>query len=305
MKHHYIPQFLLEQWAVNEGRLWRFLQPIPGKIAAKLVAPAEVGYERHLYATPGLPDDKIQQVEQRFMSRLDSLAAEAHRFLLEGRSRGMPQRERSSWSRFVMSLWFRTPAGLQYFKEAMGLLLTARDEALNARYRELKKEGYPDTLEEIIAMMGPDFPEQAAMDLLRKLTDDPKNGLRMNNMRWAALDTGNAELLITDAALQQSGAGIFSPQGFFTLPIAPDRLFVAASDPAILGQIAAIPMRDLVDQINRAVVRRASIFVGATTRAHETYVKEHFGQEDDRTMVKGLAERYREGADAMGAIPTA
>lgn len=35
VKHHYIPQFLLAQWAVNDGRLWRFLCPIPGKIATK------------------------------------------------------------------------------------------------------------------------------------------------------------------------------------------------------------------------------------------------------------------------------
>jgi hypothetical protein len=44
VKHHYIPQFLLAQWAVNDGKLWRFLRPIPGKIVTKLVAPAEIGY---------------------------------------------------------------------------------------------------------------------------------------------------------------------------------------------------------------------------------------------------------------------
>ncbi|KZD07388.1 hypothetical protein [Oceanibaculum pacificum] len=50
-----------------------------------------------------------------------------------------------------MSLWFRTPDGLRYFKEAMKLVLTVRDEALNARYAEVKKEGYPDSLEDAIA----------------------------------------------------------------------------------------------------------------------------------------------------------
>ncbi len=43
-KHHYIPRFQLAQWAVNDGNLWRFLQPRPGKIATKLVAPAQIGY---------------------------------------------------------------------------------------------------------------------------------------------------------------------------------------------------------------------------------------------------------------------
>lgn len=56
-----------------------------------------------------------------------------------------------------MSQWFRTPDGLRYFKEAMKHVLTARDEALNARYAEVKKEGYPDSLEDVIAMMEPEF----------------------------------------------------------------------------------------------------------------------------------------------------
>jgi hypothetical protein len=64
-KHHYIPQFLLEEWATNAGKLWRFLRPIPGKLAVKAVSPAEIGYGRHLYATPGLPAETVQQVEQR------------------------------------------------------------------------------------------------------------------------------------------------------------------------------------------------------------------------------------------------
>lgn len=148
VKHHYIPQFLLAQWAVNDGKLLRFLRPIPGKIVTKLVTPAEIGYEKHLYATPGLPAEKAQQIEQHFMSRLDAQAAEALQLLLQGKAHQMPQKQRSAWSRFIMSQWFRTPDGLRYFKEAMKLVLTARDEALNARYAEVKKEGYPDSDEE-------------------------------------------------------------------------------------------------------------------------------------------------------------
>jgi hypothetical protein len=228
VKHHYIPQFLLAEWAVNDGKLWRFLRPIPGKIVTKLVAPAEIGYEKHLYATPGLPAEKAQQVEQHFLSPLDAQAAEAHQLLLQGKAHQMPQKQRSAWSRFIMSQWFRTPDGLRYFKEAMKLVLTARNEALNARYAEVKQEGYPENLEDIINMMGPEFADQAAMDLFRKMSDDPKNGLRLNNMKWFVVETINErEFLISDAALQQSKAGVFSPQGCIAVPIAPRKLFVA------------------------------------------------------------------------------
>lgn len=297
VKHHYIPQFLLGQWAVNDGKLWRFLLPIPGKIVTKLVAPAEIGYEKHLYATPGLPAEKAQQVEQHFLSPLDAQAAEAHQLLLQGKAHQMPQRQRSAWSRFIMSQWFRTPDGLRYFKEAMKLVLTARDEALNARYAQVKQEGYPDTLEDIIAMMGPGFADQATMGLFRKLSDDPRNGLRLNNMKWFVVETINErEFLISNAALQQSKAGVFSPQGYITIPITPRKLFVAVSQLSVAKGIDDLPRRELVARNNRAVVRRASTFVGATDRSQEPFIKTNFGEEEHSTLIKGLLDRYR--ADA-------
>ncbi len=300
VKHHYIPQFLLGQWAINDGKLWRFLRPIPGKVVAKLVAPAEIGYEKNLYATPVLPTEKAQQVEQHFLSPLDAQAAEAHQLLLEGKVHQMPQKQRSAWSRFIMSQWFRTPEGLRHFKEAMKLVLTARDDALNARYAEVKQEGYPDTLEEIIAMMGPEFADQAAMDLFRKMSDDPKNGLRLNNMRWFVIETVHErEFLISDAALQQSKAGIFSPQGYITMPIAPRKLFVAVSELSLAKAIDNLSRRDLVSRNNRAVVRRASIFTGAADRSQERFIIANFGEEKHETLIKGLLDRYRADASVQ------
>lgn len=304
IKHHYVPQFLLAQWAINNGKLWRFLRPIPSKVVAKLVAPAEIGYEKHLYATPGLSPEKAQQVEQLFLSPLDAQAAEAHQLLLAGKAHQMPQKQRSAWSRFIMSQWFRTPDGLRYFKEAMRLVLAARDEALNARYVEVKQEGYPDSLEDAIAMLGPEFADQAAMDLFRRMSDDPRNGLRLNNMRWFVVETtGEREFLISDAALQQSKAGIFSPQGFMTMPIAPRKLFVAVSHAGVAKAIDDLPRRELVARNNRAVVRRASIFVGATDRSQEPFITANFGEEEHQTLIRGLHDRYRADASTPADRP--
>ena len=298
-KHHYIPRFLLAHWAVDDGKLWRFVQPIAGKIAAKHVAPAEIGYEKHLYATPGLPPDNAQQVEQHFMSRLDDLAAESHQLILAGKLGSLTQKHRSAWSRFIMSQWFRNPAGLGYFKEAMGLVLKARDDALDARYQEIRQEGFPDSLEDVIAMMGPDFAGQAAMDLFRKMIDDPKNGLRLNNMPCLVIETTEShEFLVSDAALQQSKEGIFSSGGYMTLPIAPRKLFVAATQASVVRSIADLPPRDLIARHNRAVVRRASIFVGATNRSQEAFISANFGADDHEMMIKDLVKRYRADAES-------
>ena len=78
VKHHYTPRFLLHGWAGDDGKLWRFMSPRPGKIATKRVAPAEIGYQKHLYSIPGGAPDKAQAIEEKFMSALDDQAADVH-----------------------------------------------------------------------------------------------------------------------------------------------------------------------------------------------------------------------------------
>lgn len=298
-KHHYIPRFQLAPWAVDDGKLWRFLQPHPGKIAIKRVAPAEIGYEKDLYITAGLPPAKAQQVEQLFMSRLDDQAAEAHQLLLAGKLLTLTQKQRSAWSRFIMSQWFRTPPGLAYFKQAMTSILAAPDESIHARYKEMRQEGWPDTFEVLAGRMNPDFADQASMDLFRKMIDDPKNGHRLNNMPAVVIETSEShEFLISDAALQQSSAGLFSAGGYLTLPIAPRKLFVAATKPEVVRSIRDMRRRDLISRHNRAVVRHASIFVGATDLSQEGFITANFGADEHQTLIKGLADKYRAAAES-------
>lgn len=295
LKHHYIPRFLLAQWALDEGRLWRMLRPVPGKIAVKRVAPAEIGYEPGLYSLPGLPAGEAQQVERHFMSPLDSMAADAHRMLLDGHVDRMPQRERSAFSRFVMSQWFRTPDALRHFKDAFAMALLADDDGLERRFAQARRDGHPVTLAALVEAMGPGFGDHAAMDLLRKMSDDPGNGLRLNTMHWSVIATeGGREFLVSDAALQHSSAGVFSRRGWITIPIAPRRLFVAASDPSVGLAIQRLKRNELVSRNNRAVVRRASIFVGASDLSQLPFVERHFAQEEHMTIVRGIAERCRE-----------
>lgn len=302
MKHHFIPRFLLSCWALDNGRLWRFNRPVAGKIARKLVFPAEAGYERHLYATPGVPEDRKQWLEERFMSPLDDQAAQAHRMLLSGRAETMPVRERSAWSRFIMSQWFRTPDGVKYFKLAMENLLHARNEMLEARYSEIRTKGQPETLAAWIGSMGPDFMERVAMDLLRRMSDDPANGQRLNDMQWSVLNVAaGGRLLVSDAALQHSEPGAFTPEGFLTMPIAPDRLFVATNRRELTDAFHNLPAEALVKQINAVVVRRATAFVGAADLTMETFIRENFGVEVNETYIKTLADVYL--ADAGGKCP--
>lgn len=135
IKHHFIAQFLLGAWSDDQGKLWRFTNPWADKVAAEYVAPAELGYEECLYSVPGEQPERAQRIEQHLMSRLDSLAATAHQMLLAGEMAAMGSRYRSAWSKFIMSLWFRTPDGIAGLKDAMAALLKLDDTHFAAAYR--------------------------------------------------------------------------------------------------------------------------------------------------------------------------
>lgn len=292
VKHHYTPQFLLAHWAIDDGKLWRFTKPYGDKVATKRVAPAEIGYEKHLYAIPGLPAETMQRIEEKIMSPLDALAADAHKLLLAGKVGAMPQKERSSWSRFIMSQWFRTPDGVGAMKQAMCALLSKEDPVLGAKYQALKLDGYPETLEAAIAALNPHFAEHAALQVMCKLMDDPKNGLRVNNMLWGVREIeGGHDLLVSDVLLQQN-SGVFSPSGYITMPIAPRKLFFAVNSQSLAQTLLTMKRNELVSRANRAVVRRAAHYVGATSLSQQTFIEAHFGQEENALLVKGLAAKY-------------
>jgi len=295
-KHHFVPEFLLAEWAVNDGKLWRFNRPYGSKIAKKLVSPAEIGYERFLYTTPGVPEEHAQQFEAKFLSPVDSRAATAHKTLLREEIIVWTEPVRSDWTRFLGSLLFRTPENLAAYKEAITTLLSRDTPELRAAYLRDKPDGWPDTFHEATAMVAPNFAEVAAMEILRRLIDDGERGEKINGMIWTTGEMNGAlEFLISDAPMQHT-MPIIAKGGYIVMPISPKRVFVATSpgDNETLEMFRSIEADSLVEQVNKALVSRASIFVGATSLDQLPFVEEYFATENHKTIIKGVAKRYRE-----------
>ncbi|MFT4026834.1 MAG: DUF4238 domain-containing protein [Novosphingobium sp.] len=296
IKHHFIAQFLLGAWGDESGKLWRFTNPWADKVAAKYVAPAEVGYEEYLYTIPGEPPERAQRIEQHLMSRLDDLAATAHQMLLADRIDELGPRYRSAWSRFMMSLWFRTPDGIRGLKDATAALLKLDDAQLAAAYEKRRQPDFPEDWSSAIAQMGPDLADRAAMHILTRQIDDPKNGQRLNNMHWRVreLDAGR-DLMISDAVLSQTAA-IFGANGYLSMPIGPHTVFFAATSRDRVNAFMGLSSRTIVSLINHAVVRRARVFIGATSRAEQRFVEKNLRREDVAGMSRQLAQRYEAAA---------
>ena len=107
--HHFIPQFLLRRWAVNDCRLVRFYRPYR-EVKAVLQAPAGVGYRRDLYRLEGWPAESVTAIERKYMGPVvDDPAAKALDALIARDERLFTPDVRTAWVRFLMSLRVRTP----------------------------------------------------------------------------------------------------------------------------------------------------------------------------------------------------
>jgi hypothetical protein len=83
---------------------------VRGALNVRHDVPAATGYEVDLYAIPSRSDrESRQEVETRFMQRVDSLGARILEELLETGRRPDDSRRASSWSRFIMSMINRSP----------------------------------------------------------------------------------------------------------------------------------------------------------------------------------------------------
>jgi hypothetical protein len=184
IKHHHLPVFYLKRWVGDDGRLCQFSRPHL-EVVAHRKYPSQTAYVERLYELPGLSLDKAQQIEQRFMQRVDSLAAEALTALEDDIAR-MTQdlRLRSAWSRFIMSLLMRTPEDIATLKSVTSEEWNRAMPRLESEYSAVRTPNDPLTFEEYLALRDPQDVDRWAMSLAPLLIDHPMIGGLLNNMRW-------------------------------------------------------------------------------------------------------------------------
>jgi hypothetical protein len=112
-KHHYVPVFYLKRWAVSADRQMCEYQRVRlDKITSRRIAPEATGYKVDIYAAEGAQ----YEIESTPLRLLDTLAS----FVLEALERGVDtlnDQMRSDWTRFILSLRFRTRERVAVLKE--------------------------------------------------------------------------------------------------------------------------------------------------------------------------------------------
>ncbi|WP_229165449.1 DUF4238 domain-containing protein [Bradyrhizobium altum] len=296
-RHHYIPKFYTKRWSGEDYKLTEFSRPYK-ELISKRVLPVQTGFADRLYELKGAPASAAQQVEDEFMSPVDSDAALASEMLENADPRiNTDSKWRSAWSQFLITLLMRTPKDLTVLAQIIEEDWARDFPRFEQKYSASRKPDDPATLQEFIDQKDPDYIARWTIDEARALMSHDQLGQQLNNLRWFVLTTTSdaPKFLTSDRPVVMSDT-LTADNSYLYLPIGPRLLFVAVTNAKAEQRIKTWPSAKLVDETNRLVVLQASKYVyGADSIAAE-FVEGHYGKPGPKSFMERLRERRNERA---------
>lgn len=288
-KHHYLPIFYLKRWAGSDNRICEFSRPYHNVVKPRRVFPAQTGYVRRLYTLRGLPPDIANNIETAFFRVVDSEAARAL-ILLESKSEtGLSSRQRSAWSRFIMSLLLRMPEDIEEFRRLSWERMTVTSPEEEEKYKKIREITDPLTFSEFMAQMSEQEFDTTAFSTYLKLVDNANVGNFLNNMNWMTFDLPNSrhEFFCSDRPVVMSN-GLAHDHGHIAFPISPYTLFLAATSRRLLDQVRKQPADRIVSKINQQIVGNAIKYAYATSDKYLRFAKNRLGTSSQRRIIQEI-----------------
>jgi hypothetical protein len=290
-KHHYVPVFYLQQWARRaDGKLCEFSRPYKTPVGQpdppitsipvkhRWVHPDGTGFIKHLYTFPGLTPKLRNWLEDEFFRRVDNDAAQVMQRLLRGDTR-FAQRDKSAWSRFLMSMFHRSPEGIQRVVRTINInVMRIQEHEIRPEYERLRDEagGGPSYEETIEQLTDADY-QQFHLQTLRTIIDSRRLGAVLNNMIWTvAPRQGVYPLFTSDRPIFMTALG--RDDARLVMPLTPDYLFLAAKTAPTLHVLERhILSGGFTELINNRVVRQARNFVYAFDDSRMPFLPNRLG----------------------------
>jgi hypothetical protein len=261
-KHHYIPKFYLKRWEAADDRVCEYSRPFR-PVRPKWVHPDGTGYERGLYAIPGMPPDLTNVVEELFLKPADNLASMALDALIRGVPFAKPAEMRRDWSRFLFSLLMRFPEAQRALKEDLTKCVREQVIAAEDPARELKTIAESNDLDRATA--------QIFLDLLKT----SKVTITLYSMTWEVikLRRPKSTFLTSDRPIIKTGRLYGLNEPHLVLPISPLHLFVASNSERVFEILKGRVHDRLVADCNNEVVRSATKYVWGTDNSQLRFVE--------------------------------
>lgn len=274
-KHHHVPQFLLDRWARQDGKLAVYSRK-NGRLVVDWHAPEYTAFERELYSITALPKEDKQWVEREVMSKaVDGPAAKILQRLLTGELPRFDEMDRSTWTRFILAQWIRSPERIAELRKVGREALLKALESDPDEYLAIKGDSPYQTLPDWVAANAPGLDEIVAMgSVLPKMISDSDPGNIVINMRWEVLHLNGTkhDLMISDRPVVRMD-GLKNRNCMIMIPLDPNRLFVASHHDRNFKRFEA---DDIVKAANETTVFSAKDRVYGTGEQHNAFVEKRF-----------------------------
>lgn len=204
---------------------------------------------------------------------------------------------RSGWTRFLLSLLFRCPEDIEFFRTQYYSDWLTSSEHLDRRYLEIRPESAPATLTDYLRQRPISEVESGLFSAYRVLIDNQNLGSFINDMEWRVIDTSNCRfrLLTSDRPVILTN-GLKRTDGHLALPIGPSKLFVAAYSTDYLRELHRTPIRMIVTQCNNHSVQSACRYVYASDHSQADFIRSKFGAVPETRMLVSMHKNYGEEA---------
>jgi hypothetical protein len=275
-KHHYLPVFYLTQWAGPDGKLTRYYRPHRDVVGSR-IAPANTGHEPGLYRLEGYQPEFINAVEKEYMAKVvDEPGSRALRVISDGDYSTMTPELQVVWTRFLMSLMFRTPHMIDYITKEAERNLRCNLQSNPEDYESVRAATNPPTLLEFVERYTPALFSEAGKSFLPGIINNAKIGNTILKMGWWTwtLDSKHhfPDLLTSDSPVFRSH-GLADERCFIALPISSRRAFFATRNSATLDAVMAHGPARVAKELNASMVNQAQKYVFGSGDRHLRFVE--------------------------------
>jgi Protein of unknown function (DUF4238) len=261
-RHHYVPQFLLKQWATNGRFVAYYFETASGKVIENgkaAVASACQIADLNTYFGVGTSQRDFPETGF-FTPRVDTPAATALQVMLEKGVSALTSAQRMDWARLLVSFAVRTPETLR----EMG----PRETKKAFELVKATAKGPPDAEHRVSALIQKNmrtfernFPLNIAMDL----STDPEKLATVDHMTWWIRRWSRSKILIGDRPLltfprlsHPCGIPLNDPSCLIALPIAPTAVFFASANEKTKNRARKMTLSKIAIAVNEETIWRST-----------------------------------------------
>jgi hypothetical protein len=291
--HHFKPVFFLSRWLGKDNQLCE-MRFIRGKVARRREYPQNTGCVKDLYRTDGVPLEKSQDLETKFMTPLDTKAALALNKLATHVD--LNADEQSAWARFLLSLLYRNPDSVKFLKTHMADLVHELTAALEAHWAAHRKPDEHRSLAEATADRQPGYAEISAANIIKEIISDHRAEPDIIKMHWTVINLTRSTVTLLTSDRPLVFGNLSDPNSYISLPIGPQHLFIAAFDDRFEKWL--LPKTNptkVAWTSNKDVVSQAREFVWGVDDDQIDFVRTYISSVPDRVL---LSEAQLEASKA-------